>query len=95
MLKIDIPKMSKILTFVETNNGELAFGYDYPNVFAKLLAKFNKEKLTIQFNGDIYQKLGDVKARKIIDNEKLCLKNWFRKTQSSNHEQFIGKICLT
>ena len=29
-----------------------------------------EEKLTIQFDGDIYHKLGDVKARKIIGNEK-------------------------
>ena len=29
-----------------------------------------EEKLTIQFDGDIYLKLGDVKARKIIENEK-------------------------
>ena len=29
-----------------------------------------EEKLTIQFDEDIYHKLGDVKARKIIENEK-------------------------
>ena len=28
-----------------------------------------EEKLTIQFDGDIYRKLGYAKARKIIDNE--------------------------
>ena len=30
-----------------------------------------EEKLTIQFDGDIYRKLGYAKARKIIDNE-IC-----------------------
>ena len=29
-----------------------------------------EEKLTIQFDGDIYHNLGDVKAHKIIDNKK-------------------------
>ena len=114
MLKIDIPKNVQNLDITETNNGELAFEYDYTNVFANLLAKFNKcccfkffynyvkkknsrkwtspkftvrakcmmegcpvvakvqqlfsdentleEKLTIQIDGDIYPKLGDVKA---------------------------------
>ena len=42
MLKIDIPKNVQNLDIVETNNGELAFGYDYTNVFANLLAKFNQ-----------------------------------------------------
>ena len=42
VLKIDIPKNVQNLDIVETNNGELAFGYDYTNVFANLLAKFNK-----------------------------------------------------
>ena len=42
VLKIDIPKNVQNLDIVETNNGELASGYDYSNVFANLLAKFNK-----------------------------------------------------
>ena len=42
VLKIDIPKNIQNLDIVETNNGELAFGYDYTNVFANLLVKFNK-----------------------------------------------------
>ena len=42
VLKIDIPKNVQNLDIVETNNGELAFGYDYTNVFANLLAKFNQ-----------------------------------------------------
>ena len=42
LLKIDIPKNVQNLDIVETNNGELAFGYDYTNVFANLLAKFNQ-----------------------------------------------------
>ena len=42
VLKIDIPKNIQNLDIVETNNGELPFGYDYTNVFANLLAKFNK-----------------------------------------------------
>ena len=37
-----------------------------------------EEKLTIQFDGDIYHKLGDVKARKIIDNEKYNAYNLFQ-----------------
>ena len=130
VLKIDIPKNIQNLDIVETNNGKLAFGYDYTNVFANLLAKFNKyccfkffynyvkkknsrkwrspkftvkakcmmegcpvvakvqqlfpdentleEKLTIQFGGDIYHKLGDVKARKIIDNRKYNAYNLFQ-----------------
>ena len=36
-----------------------------------------EEKLTIQFDGDIYHKLGDVKVRKIIDNEKYNAYNLF------------------
>ena len=120
VLKIDIPKNIQNLETVETNNGELAFGYDYTNVFANLLAKFNKyccfkffynyvkkknsrkwrspkftvkvkcmmegcpdentleEKLTIQFDGDIYHKLGDVKARKIIYKERYNAYNSFQ-----------------
>ena len=54
-----------------------------------------EEKLTIQFDGDIYQKLGDVKARKIIATKNTMFTICFKKTQSSNHQQFIGKICLT
>ena len=42
VLKIDIPKNVQNLDITETNNGELAFEYDYTNVFANLLAKFNK-----------------------------------------------------
>ena len=42
VLKLDIPKNVQNLETVETNNGELAFGYDYTNVFANLLAKFSK-----------------------------------------------------
>ena len=34
LLNIDIPKNVQYLDIVETNNGELAFGYDYTNVFA-------------------------------------------------------------
>ena len=130
VLKIGIPKNMQNLEIVETNNGELAFGYDYTNVFSNLLAKVNKhccfrfsynyvkkknsrkwrppkftvkakcmmegcpviakvqklfsdentleEKLTIQFDGDIYNKLGDVKARKIIDKEKSNANNLFQ-----------------
>ena len=37
-----------------------------------------EEKLTIQFDGDIYHKLGDVKARKIIDNENYNVYNLFQ-----------------
>ena len=37
-----------------------------------------EEKLTIQFDGDIYHKLGDVKVRKIIDNEKYNAYNLFQ-----------------
>ena len=37
-----------------------------------------EEKLTIQFDGDIYHKVGDVKARKIIDNEKYNASNLFQ-----------------
>ena len=36
-----------------------------------------EEKLTIQFDGDIYHKHGDVKVRKIIDNEKYNAYNLF------------------
>ena len=130
VLKIDIPKNVQNLNIFETNNGELAFEYDHPNVFANLLVKFKKyccfkffykyvkkknsrkwrppkftvkvkcmkegcpvvskvqqlfsdentpeEKLTIQLDGDIYHKLGDVKARKIIDNEKYNAYNLFQ-----------------
>ena len=112
VLKIGIPKNVQNLEIVETNNGDLAFGYDYTNLLANLLAKLNKyccfrfffnyvkkknsrkwrspkfsvkakcmmkgypvvakvkqllshentleERLTIQFDGDIYHKLGDV-----------------------------------
>ena len=147
VLNINIPKNVQNLDIVETNNGKLAFGYDYTNAFANLLAKFKKyccfkffynyvknknsrkwrspkftvkakcmmegcpvaakvqqlfsventleEKLTIQFDGDIYQKLGDVKARKIIATKNTIFTICFKKTQSSNHQQFIGKICLT
>ena len=42
VLKIDIPKNVQNLDIAERNNGELAFGYDYTNVFGNLLAKFNK-----------------------------------------------------
>ena len=34
LLNINIPKNDQYLDIVETNNGELAFGYDYTNVFA-------------------------------------------------------------
>ena len=130
VLKIGIPKNVQNLEIVETNNEELPFGYDYTNVFANLLAKFNKyccfkffynyikkknsrkwrspkftvkancimegypvvakaqqlfsneetleEKLTIQFDRDIYHKLGDVKARTIIDKEKYNAYNLFQ-----------------
>ena len=37
-----------------------------------------EEKLTIQLDGDIYHKLGDVKSRKIIDNEKYNTYNLFQ-----------------
>ena len=37
-----------------------------------------EEKLTIQFDEDIYHKLGDVKARKIIENEKYNAYNLFQ-----------------
>ena len=37
-----------------------------------------EEMLTIQFDGDIYHKLGDVKVRKIIDNEKYNAYNLFQ-----------------
>ena len=122
VLRIGTPKNVQNLEIVETNNGELAFGYDYTNVFANLLSEVIKycrfrsfynyvkkknsrkwrsskftvkvkcmmedcpvvakvqplfsdkntleEKLIIQFGGDIYHKLGDVEARKIIDKEK-------------------------
>ena len=36
-----------------------------------------EEKLTIQFDGDIYPKLGDVKACKIIGNENYNAYNLF------------------
>ena len=54
----------------------------YP-VVAKVQQLFSgentlEEKLTIQFDGDIYHKLGDVKARKIIDNEKYNAYNLFQ-----------------
>ena len=143
-LKIGIPKNVQSREIVKTNHEELAFGYDYTSVFAKLLAKFNKcccikffddyvekknsrkwrspkftvkakcmmedntvvekvqqffsdentlgEKLTIQFDGDIYHKLGDVKARKIINKKNTRLTIFFKKTQSANHQQCIGKI---
>ena len=136
-MKIDIPKNVQNLDIVETNNGELAFGYDYTNVFANLLAKFNKyccfkffynyvkkknsrkwrspkftvkvkcmmegcpdentleEKLTIQFDGDIYHKLGDVKARKIIDNEKCNTYNLFQENTKLKPSTVYRKICLT
>ena len=42
MLKIGIPKNVQNLEIIETNHGELAFEYHYTNVFANLLAKFNK-----------------------------------------------------
>ena len=73
LLKIDIPKNVQNLDIVETNNGELAFGYDYTvkakcmmegcPVAAKVQQLFSdestfEEKLTIQFDGDIYHKLG-------------------------------------
>ena len=130
VLKIGIPKNVQNLEIVETNNGDLAFGYDYTNLLANLLAKLNKyccfrfffnyvkkknsrkwrspkfsvkakcmmkgypvvvkvkqllshentleERLTIQFDGDIYHKLGDVIARKIIDKEKYNACNLFQ-----------------
>ena len=37
-----------------------------------------EEKLTIQFDGDIYRKLGYAKARKIIDNEIYSAYNLFQ-----------------
>ena len=37
-----------------------------------------EEKLTIQFDGDIYRKLGYAKARKIIDNETYNAYNLFQ-----------------
>ena len=37
-----------------------------------------EEKLTIQFDGDIYRKLGYAKARKIIDNEIYNAYNLFQ-----------------
>ena len=38
-----------------------------------------EEKLAIQFDGDIYHKIGDAKARKIIDNKKCNAYNLFQK----------------
>ena len=42
VLTIDMPKNVQNLEIVEANNVELAFGHDYANVLANLLAKFNK-----------------------------------------------------
>ena len=54
-----------------------------------------EEKLTIQFDGDIYHKLGDVKARKIIDNEKCNTYNLFQENTKLKPSTVYRKICLT
>ena len=115
---------------VETNKGELAFGYNYTNVFSKILMKFNQlccfkftynyvkkektrkwrlprftvkakcimddcsveakiqqfyldmstleNKLTIYLEGEVYHKVGNLKSRIIIDNEKSKIYNYFQ-----------------
>ena len=42
VLKIGILKNVQNLKIIETSNGELAFEYDYTNVFANLSAKLNE-----------------------------------------------------
>ena len=42
VLKIGILKNVQNLKIIETSNGELAFEYDFTNVFANLSAKFNE-----------------------------------------------------
>ena len=71
----------------------------YP-VVAKVKQLFSdentfEERLTIQFDGDIYHKLGDVKARKIIDNEKCNTYNLFQENTKLKPSTVYRKICLT
>ena len=40
--KIGLLKNVQNLKIIETSNGELAFEYDYTNVFANLSGKFNE-----------------------------------------------------
>ena len=42
MIKTDVPPKLEDVEMVETNKGELAFGYSYANIFAKILMKFNQ-----------------------------------------------------
>ena len=43
------------------------------------LDKYTLEnKLTISFEGDVYHKVGDLKSRRIIDNEKSKIYKYFQ-----------------
>ena len=41
IIKTDVPSKLEDMEIVETNKGELAFGYNYSNAFAKILMKYN------------------------------------------------------
>ena len=48
-----------------------------------------ENKLTIQFKGDIYRNVGDLKSRKIVDNEKENLYYFFSETPRKHQGRFI------
>ena len=129
-IKTDVSTEQEDVEIVETNKGELAFGYNYTNVFSKILMKFNhlccfkftysyvkkektrkwrlprltanakcmmddcpveakiqkfyldkstiENKLAIYFEGGVYHKVGNLKSRRIIGNEKSKIYNYFQ-----------------